>query len=70
MGVLEDLQQLDSALASGVKQVKYQDKWVEYQSVSDMLMYRKILLARLSPGGVTKISVTNPAYNGGFDDYT
>lgn len=70
MGLLEDLQQLDAALASGVRQVKYQDKWVEYQTITDMLQYRKILVARLRPGGVTTLDVKYPAYNGGFDANT
>lgn len=66
MSAADDLAKLEEALASGAKKVKYQDKEVEYQTTEDMLRYRKILIAKLQPGGRATYSVKAPGYNGGF----
>lgn len=42
-----DLQALERAISEGAKVVQYQDRRVEYQSLSDMLRLRSIMRAEL-----------------------
>lgn len=43
----ENLKALEEAIASGVQRVKYSDKEIWYQSLSDMLQVRKLMRAAL-----------------------
>jgi methionine synthase I (cobalamin-dependent) len=49
----EDLAALNAAIASGAKKVKYSDREIEYQSLSDMLKARGIIRAALGCCGST-----------------
>tara|TARA_A200000113_G_scaffold216263_1_gene221392 strand:+ start:1039 stop:1233 length:195 start_codon:yes stop_codon:yes gene_type:complete len=42
-----DLDTLDSAIAKGIKEVKYADREVKYQSISEMLQARAVMVASL-----------------------
>lgn len=44
---LEDLQNLEEAIAKGIKKVKYTDKEIEYRSVDEMLKVRDLIKACL-----------------------
>ena len=45
-----DLQELDKAIASGVKKVKYSDREVEYRDTAQMLQARSVILQELNRG--------------------
>lgn len=50
MFTTDDLQKLDRAIASGHLKVKYQDKEVTYQSLTDQLKARAVIVAQLNAG--------------------
>lgn len=56
---VENLKALEEAIASGVQRVKYSDKEIWYQSLSDMLQVRKLMREALG-------LVDNSARNGLF----
>lgn len=43
-----DLDKLETAIAAGVRRVKYSDKEVEYQSVDDMIKVRELIRQELT----------------------
>lgn len=43
-----DLDALETALAKGVRRVRYSDKEVEYQSIDDMIKVRELMRQQLS----------------------
>ena len=45
----EDLVALDKAIATGAKRVQYHDKFIEYQSIQNMLMARRLIISYLYP---------------------
>jgi hypothetical protein len=63
----DDLAALDAAIASGAKKVKYSDREIEYQSLSDMLKVRGIMRAALGcPGATLAAGRTYGGYSKGL----
>lgn len=49
---IEDLAALDAAIATGAKRVQYHDKFIEYQSIQNMLAARRLIFSWLFPDQV------------------
>jgi len=48
------LDALDAAIASGAREVRFQDRTVVYQSLAAMLQARTLLYSSLNPAGSAK----------------
>jgi hypothetical protein len=77
----QDLANLDNAISSGAKRVKYRDREVEYNSLTDMLALRAVMQNELAQntGIIRQLRVAtdkgfsgspSPGADGGYyDDY-
>lgn len=67
MPTTEDLEKLESAIFSGTRRVKYQDKEVEYASIDEMIRVRNLLITKLSSTSPIQLQAKAPVYDGGFE---
>lgn len=59
---LKDLRALEKAIAEGAKVVKYNDKWIEYRSLDEMLKAVRVIKQAL---GLTEKSCKKSGLFGG-----
>lgn len=63
---IEQYTALKSAIAEGALRVKYQDKEVEYRSLSDMLKIKQMMEAELFPDNTPSTRRTVGVYGSGI----